>query len=264
MSKNCVVTVLIVAGVLAAGVMPAIAADISALDDKSLTGNDRYDRCLDLSRRNAQRALDAAEAWHAASGGAAALHCQALALTQLHRYPDAAAKLDDAAHDPGVKNVAMAAELLDQAGNAWMLAGRPDKAVSSLTSALSFDPHNTDLLADRARAKAEAKDWSGAESDLTAVLALDSNRADIFVLRASARHAEGRKADARADIERALSVYPGYPEALVERGTMKLEAGDQAGARADWQEVLAEAPDSDAGTAARDRLASLAQPKAGK
>lgn len=238
---------------------PAMAADMSALDDKSLNGGDRYDRCLELVQRNPQRAQDAAEAWHASNGGAAALHCQALALTQLHRYPDAAQKLDDAAHEGMGGNTAIRVALLDQAGNAWMLAGRADKAIASLSGALVLSPKDADLLADRARAKALAKDWAGADADLSAVLVLDFNRADIFVLRASARHAEGRRADARADIEHALAIYPDYPEALVERGAMKLEAGDQAGARADWQLVLTEAPNSDAGAAARAHLSELGQ-----
>jgi predicted TPR repeat methyltransferase len=38
---------------------------------------------------------------------------------------------------------------------------------------------------------------------------------------------------------------------------MKFEAGDKAGAAADWQQVLREAPDSDAGAAARAHLAEL-------
>ena len=242
-----------------AAALPAAAADVSALDSKSLIGNSRYDRCLDLVKRDAGRALEAADAWHGAGGGAAALHCSALALTALRRYPEAAAKLDDAAHDAVAGSASVRAELLDQAGNAWMLGGRADKAVASLSGALAFTPSDADLLFDRARAHAMARDWAGAEADLSAIIAQDPNRADVLVLRASARHAEGRKADARADLERALGVYPDYPEALVERGAMKLEAGDKAGAAADWQQVLRDAPDSDAGSAARAHLAELRQ-----
>jgi tetratricopeptide (TPR) repeat protein len=242
---------------LAAAPWPAFAADVSTLDDKSLIGGSRYDRCLDLAKRSPERAREAAEAWRIAGGGAAAQHCAALALTALRRYPEAAQLLDDAAHDAMAGDASIRADLLDQAGNAWMLAGRADKAVASLTGALSFAPNDADLLFDRARAKALARDWPGAESDLSTIVAQDPNRADVLVLRASARHAEGRRADARADLERALGVYPDYPEALVERGAMKLEAGDKAGAAADWRQVLRDAPDSDAGSAARAHLAEL-------
>jgi tetratricopeptide (TPR) repeat protein len=240
-----------------AAALPAAAADVSALDSKSLIGNSRYDRCLDLVKRNAESALEAADAWRTAGGGAAAEHCSALALTALRRYPEAAQKLDDAAHEAMAGTASVRADLLDQAGNAWMLAGRADKAVASLSGALAFSPNDADLLFDRARARALGKDWSGADADLSAIVSLDPNRADALVLRASARHAEGRRTDADADIERALSVYPDYPEALVERGAMKFEAGDKAGAAADWQQVLREAPDSDAGAAARAHLAEL-------
>jgi tetratricopeptide (TPR) repeat protein len=236
----------------------AWAAGIAALDDKSLPGRDRYDRCLELVQRNAESAYETANVWYAGGGGAAALHCQALALVSLRRYGEAAQKLDDAAHNATAGNASVRAALLDQAGNAWMLAGQSAKAVASLTAALVNSPNDADLLADRARAKALARDWPGAAADLSSVIAADPNRADALVLRASALHAEGHKADARADIERALSIYPGYPEALVERGSLKLENGDTAGARADWQQVLSEAPNSDAGAAARARLGSLA------
>ncbi|MGD0144114.1 MAG: hypothetical protein ABSC92_13225, partial [Rhizomicrobium sp.] len=84
---------------IASTAFPAAAADVSALDSQSLIGDSRYDRCLDLAKRNAERALEAAEAWRTSGGGAAAEHCSALALTALRRYPEAAAKLDEAAHD---------------------------------------------------------------------------------------------------------------------------------------------------------------------
>lgn len=233
---------------------PALAAKLSPLDDTSLPGVSRYERCLALAKRSAREASAAAEVWHEQGGGAAALHCAALALVSSHRYAEAAVRLDQAAQDKNAGDTGLRAELFDQAGNAWLLAGQPQKADASLTQGLALAPKDSDLLFDRARARAAHKDWNGAEADLTALLDADANRADVLVLRASARHALGRKADARADIERALQVYPGYPEALVERGSMKYEAGDVTGARADWQQVVHEVPDGDAAAAARQRL----------
>ncbi|MGH6876278.1 MAG: tetratricopeptide repeat protein [Rhizomicrobium sp.] len=221
-------------------------------------GTNRYDRCLELVKRDPARASAEAASWSGAGGGAAALHCQALALVALKRFPEAAQKLDDAAAGAANAAPSLRAELLDQAGNAWLLAGNAAKAEAALTAALVLDPKNEDILSDRARERGGARNWSGAFEDLTAVLAIDPDRADIYVLRASALHAEGRKAEAHADIARALGIYPDYPEALIERGAMRLEAGDRAGARADWQEAEREAPDSDAATAARARLAQLA------
>ena len=233
--------------------LPAAAANLPALDDPSLGSKNRYERCVELARRNPGTAVDQATAWYKDGGGAGALHCEALALTDLKRYPDAAAKLEAAAHEQGL-GAPMRSELLDQAGNAWLLAHRPDKADAALSAALSFTPQDEDTLADRARARGLSKDWSGAEADLSAVLSLDPNRADALVLRASARHAQGRLLDARADIDHALDIDPGYPEALVERGTMKFEAGDTTGARADWQQVINDAPGTAASAEAATRL----------
>ncbi|HEX4160825.1 MAG TPA: tetratricopeptide repeat protein [Rhizomicrobium sp.] len=233
---------------------PATAA--SALDDPTPAGKNRYDRCLELVKRDAAKASAEAEAWTSAGGGSAALHCDALALAEMKRYPEAAQKLEDAAA-VGVLPP-LHAELLDQAGNAWLLAHNPAKAESALTAALTFDPKNEDILSDRARERGAAKNWTGAIDDLTSVLAIDADRADIYVLRASALHAQGKTNEARADIAQALDIYPNYPEALVERGAMRLESGDRAGARADWEMAARAAPDSDAGMTARARLNQLA------
>ena len=237
---------------------PAI-AQVSILDDSSIGGRDRYENCLLLTRSEPDRALNAALDWEK-QGNAAGTHCAAVALVALHRYPEAAIKLDRLARvTPGAAD---SAELYDQAGNAWLLARRPSDANLSFSSAIALLPGDPDLLADRARAYALAADWRAADADLTAALAKSPNRADLYVLRASARHAMGRKADARADIDQALRVQPNYADALEERGELKMEAGDSAGAKADWQAVIAQSPHSSAASAARQNLASVVQPAA--
>ena len=239
----------------------AQAANISALEDPSLPGRNRYDRCLELTHRNAQQALDIAHAWQDAAGGPAAEHCGALALVALKRYSEAAAQLDRMGH-ANVGGAEERATLFDQAGNAWLLAHRGGEATASFSSALALSPRDPDLLADRARAAAQLRDWRAADIDLSSALKLDANRADLLVLRASARHAIGRKAEARADLEAALRILPNYPEALLERGTLKIEAGDPKGARDDWQKIVSTAPRSEAAAAARQRLSALERPKA--
>lgn len=229
----------------------------SPLDDPALGGANRYDRCLALVKRDAARGIAEAQSWHAAGEGAAALHCEALGLANLKRYDEAARMLEDSAAAEARGAPGLRAQLLDQAGNAWLLAHDAAKAETALSAALAIEPRDEDMLSDRARERGLARNWSGAFDDLTAVLAIDPDRADVYVLRASALHAEGHKAEARSDISRALAIYPGYPEALVERGAMRLETGDRAGARADWQEAEKEAPDSDAGATARVRLVQL-------
>lgn len=234
------------------------AAQVSALDDATLGGQNRYDNCLLLIRSAPQNALNAATDWEKNGGGGSATHCESVALVALHRYSEAAAKLDTLARTtPGSTD---RAALYDQAGNAWLLARRADNAQASFTAAITFKPHDADLYLDRARAFALKPDWISTDNDLTAAIAAAPGRADLFVLRASARHALGKKADARADIDQALKLSPSNADALEMRGDMKMETGDQTGAKADWQAVVTQSPRSAAASTARDRLASLSQP----
>jgi tetratricopeptide (TPR) repeat protein len=236
--------------------LPTVAtADV--LDDPSIGGGDRYNNCLLLTRREPQRALDAALDWEK-TGNHSAMHCTAVALVALRRYPEAAGRLDKLARiTPGAAD---SATLYDQAGNAWLLAHRADDARLSFSAAIALVPNDPDLLADRARAYALSTNWQSADADLTAALSKNPNRADLLVLRASARHAQGRKADARADIDQALRVQPDSAEALEERGEMKSEAGDNAGAKADWQAVVAKSPRSAAAVDAKQHLDALNPP----
>jgi tetratricopeptide (TPR) repeat protein len=237
--------------------LPA-AAQVSALDDTSLGGQDRYDNCLILIRTAPLNALNAANDWEKTGGGGSAIHCEAVALVALRRYGEAGAKLDSLA-----KSVPAAAEraaLYDQAGNAWLLARHASDAQASFTAAIAFKPRDADLYLDRARAFALKPDWVSTDNDLTTALGIAPSRADILVLRASARHALGKKTDARADIDQALKLSPSNADALEMRGEMKMEAGDQAGAKADWQTGAAQSPRSAAASTARDRLAALNQP----
>jgi len=239
-------------------VFAACATANAAAPQKSVEPNAAYEHCLASVKRDPAAALSEAESWSTERGGAASLHCAALALVELKRYAEAAQTLENAARITA--GVAARAQIFDQEGNAWLLAGDAAKADAALTEAVTLAPRDEDILADRARARGATNNWSAAIDDLNAVLALDPDRADAYVLLASALHAEGRKQEARADIAHALALYPGYPEALVERGAMRLESGDSAGARADWEEAAREAPQSDAGQAARARLQQLSAP----
>jgi hypothetical protein len=230
----------------------------SALSAASVTLQS-YQQCADYAKTDAQGAYNQALAWHSAGGGVAAEHCEALALSQMRRYSEAAPLFDTLAQQNSLQAAARA-QLFDQAGNTWLLAEDPYKANVSFSNALSLSPGDIELLADRSRARAMAKDWTGADADLSAALMRDANRADLLVLRASARHAAGHKAEARADIDQALNVFPNYGDALVERGAMKFEDGDAAGGTADWQKVVKLAPNSRAAALANEYLTETEAP----
>ena len=218
--------------------------------------SEQYSQCVAAIAVSPDDALKRALTWAERGGGAAAEHCAALALITLKRPAEAAARLDRMAQvQPG--DARNRATLYDQAGNAWLLAGQPQNAESSFSSALALTPNDADLLIDRASARGLRKDWKGAEADLTQAYALNRANPEILVLRASARAAQGRKDEARADIDAALALNPIFPDALVERGAMKLAAGDKIGARADWQQALTAAPGSAAAATARNYLSGL-------
>jgi tetratricopeptide (TPR) repeat protein len=229
-------------------VSPALAAE-PVLDNPSLVGKTRYERCLYLSDRNPRGAYEAASAWQLDTGGTPAGHCAALALIGLHRYAEAAARLDALGRDASAGDLVIRSQILDQAGNAWLLAGKGDLAAAAFTKALSYSINDPDILTDRAQARALNKDWAGAETDLNAALVVYPTRTDLLVLRASARHALGKKAEAMADANRALQLQPNNGDALLERGNIKFSDGDTPGARADWQQVLRVSNGSAASTA---------------
>lgn len=205
---------------------PALAEDMTYAD------------CVAMVDRSAATAEKKAAAWQTHGGGGAAMHCHALALYALGRYGDAARVLDTLGRNPDVPQ-GDRSSLFDEAGAAWLAAGKPGQAVQSFTAGLADKPNDLTMLAERARARGLIRDWKGAEADLSAALTQDINRADLLVLRASARWAMNNKTGAASDIVRSLEVYPDYPPALVERGKMKYSAGDLAGAKRDWQSAAA-------------------------
>jgi tetratricopeptide (TPR) repeat protein len=230
-----------------------LAAAIVALAMPAAAQEMTYSDCVAMVSRDAKTAEERARTWQTHGGGPQAMYCNALALTALGRYGEAA-RVQDALSRNGEFASSERADLADQAGNAWLLAGKPNEAVQSFSAALAAAPSNLGVLVDRARARAIAKDWRGVDADVGAALMQDQNRADLLVLRSRARWAMGRKADAATDIVRAFELYPDYPPALVERGKMKYSAGDVAGARRDWKKAA-----SGQGPAAQDAKEFLGQ-----
>ena len=231
--------------------LPAQAANILESADAKL----RYQNCLNLANLNPTAALGVATEWSKAKGGAPAEHCAAVALVELRRYSEAAMRLDRLGRAPDMG--ALRASVLDQAGNAWMLAGDAGKAVGSFSAALALLADDADLYADLARAQAMRKAWSEAEADLNAALALQPRRVDLLTLRASALLAQGKLKSARDDADAALKLKPNSAEALVQRGDIARAAGDLAGARRDFEAALKIVSGGETADAARDGLAAL-------
>jgi tetratricopeptide (TPR) repeat protein len=239
------------AAILILGAAPLRAQRLPAVEAE------HYTRCMEAARERPQAALDEANAWRIAGGGHPAEHCADVALIGLGRYAEAAGKLEALADTMTKGPTELRAQVLDQAGQSWLLAGEPARAATVLSTALALTPDDADLLIDRAEALAGEKNYREAVADLDAALKLDGKRVDALVFRASAHRSLEAYDQARRDIDAALRLAPDQPDALLERGNIRGITGDEAGARKDWQRVAQVAPNSAAEGAARANLAKL-------
>jgi tetratricopeptide (TPR) repeat protein len=216
-----------------------------------------YGRCLALARKDPAAAQALAERWHATGGAHPADHCLAVALVGEGHYKEAALRLESLAQAMVHAPRALRGEVLDQAAQAWLLAGDPARAYKADTAALGLKPDDPELLVDRAEAAGAAGWYEKALADLDRVLKSHPSRVDALVYRASADRALGRLDPALADIDRALKLSPDAVPALLERGNIRRLKGDLAGARRDWRRVTELAPASAAAGDARRNLARL-------
>jgi len=203
------------------GFLPSWAeASINARDARE------YEQCLARIENDAELAYDRALAWRDAGGGAAAKHCVALALLAMGQEEEAAIKLELLALEPGSGFADDRATLLQQAGQAWIMAARPDEADVALSSAIELDSKNATIYLDRAQAHRMRGDTNGAEMDLSQAISLDRSYAEAYLLRGTLRRLAGDLSGAKTDIDRVLELDRQNIDALVERGRIaELMAG---------------------------------------
>ena len=216
-----------------------------------------YRACMMLARRNPQDALASALTWARKAGGQAAEHCVAVALLGLEHYAEAARRFEALADTMEDRPNSLRAEVLGQAGQAWVLADDLEQAHSAQSAALTFNPKNHELWVDRALTLALAENYWEAIDDLNEAESLAPNRPDILIFRASAYRYVDALELALEDAERGLSLDPVNPEGLLERGLIQRLKGDEAGAREDWLRVVSLAEGSPSADAARENLAQL-------
>ncbi len=216
-----------------------------------------YERCMTLARDDPAAAKKLAEDWLKRGGFHPAEHCYAAALIGLGDYRDAAGRLDALAEAMTHAPAGLRAGVLDQAAQAWLLAGDAGRAYDDDSTALSLDPGNAGLLVDRAEAAGAARRYDEAIADLDRVLKADPKRLDALIYRATAYRELGEPAPALADIDAALQLAPDSIPALLERGNILAIKGDAAGARRAWERVAALAPETAAAAAAKANLARL-------
>lgn len=222
------------------------------------TERERYTECMTLAHQEPAKGLERARTWHDTGGGDAARHCAGVALISLGRYAEAGrhlealAKTMDRRHGAGMR-----ADALAQAGQAWLLAGKPARAEAAYTQALDLRTDDVELWIDRALARFEMTRYWEAIDDLNRASELAPDRADVLVYRASAYRHVDAPAMARNDVREALGHAPYHPEGLLERGILRRMNDNPEGARRDWLKVIDVAPASAAADAARANIARL-------
>ncbi|MBV1886545.1 MAG: hypothetical protein KUG61_05640 [Parvibaculaceae bacterium] len=217
-----------------------------------------YSGCIAAISENADASYDVALEWYAQGGGAGALHCAALALTELKLYEGAAARFEEIAQRPDAGSEIERAQIMAQAGNAWMLAGKPTQSVAAFTSAMILLPGDIALQLSRARIHLIAENHSAALSDLDAVITKRPYWGEAYMLRGRTQRLSGKYRFATADLEAALEKGASPVPTRLERGLVRQALGDIDGARDDWMYVQGATPAQDpAAVAARSYLAQM-------
>ena len=216
-----------------------------------------YRACLVLVHRDAIQASEAATAWAKRGGGAAANHCAALALVERGHYDVAAERLERVAGALPRDSRISPAELLAQAANVWLLAGKLEQAAKAIDIAAGLAPEDAPILIDQARIRAEGGDYRGALSALDRALALAPMDGDAHAFRAGALRRLDRAGDALEAAGQAVALDPANPSARLERGLARLALGDVEGARLDLAETVRGFDGTPAAEAARAALAEI-------
>ncbi len=219
-----------------------------------------YQTCLELSRKNPEKAVELAGQWIGLGGGEAAKHCQALALVGVGEYGEGATRLE-ALVEVSRQPAGVRANMLAQAGQAWMMQDDLTRAYAAQTAALKMIPQGTkqhvEILIDRAGTLAEAGKFDEVIADIDVALKIDEFNAQAWAYRASALRAKGETDDALKDAEHAVSVGSDNVSALLERGNLYRIKKRVPEARKDWLRILELEPASAAADAARTNIERL-------
>ncbi|HEV2675467.1 MAG TPA: hypothetical protein VGV37_13065 [Aliidongia sp.] len=237
----------------AAVLVPATAfADTDLRNDAA-----SYERCMNTARKEPADGFEMASVWKEHGGGLPAEHCAGVALMGLKQYALAGDQLETLGKEMVREAPSLRAQVLSQAGEAWLQAGEAAKARADFTAAIGLDSRDASLLIGRARAYAAVKDYKMAKEDLNHALAGGAARGEVLTYRAAANRLSGDLAAARKDADDAVAAAPDSADGWLERANIRRLQKDDKGARADWIKVLELAPDSPAGDAARDNLATM-------
>lgn len=193
----------------------------SAIANIERAEQERLNACIDQVDADAEQAYEDSLRWLGEGARPAARYCNALAIIGLGNYKEGAARLEELAVAPDAGGEADRALYLAQSGNAWLSAGYPDAAITTLTNALKLAPTDADVRTDRAAAYLMVEEWQPAVDDLDLALSRYPNDLEALRLRARAHLNLQDLEKAEADMSRAMFLDARDIDTLVLRGDIR-------------------------------------------
>lgn len=203
---------------MALAILPVSQSAIAAIEQAE---QERLNACIELADEDAEAAYEEGLRWLGEGGTPSARYCTAVALLGLGNYREGAARLEELANAPDAGSEADRALYLAQSGNAWMTAGYPDAAVTTLTNAIKLAPNDADIRTDRAAAYLLLEKWQPAIDDLDMALSAYPNDIEALRLRARAYLNLENLEKAESDMSRALLLDTRNIDTLVLRGDIR-------------------------------------------
>jgi tetratricopeptide (TPR) repeat protein len=222
----------------------------------------RYAACLAFTKSDPARAIETAQAWRVENGGTGAMHCLALAHYARKDFAAAFAAFDGAVRASQMAGDGQAVVLLNQAADAALAAGQPDKALGFLDRALvnygdgpALSPGaEAALRVIRAEALVDLNRNTDAAADLARATTLDPNVPDGWLLRATLARRMGDLGAAETAILKAAAQTPDSAAVQFEAGVIAATQGNMDLAKTAWIAASSADPESVAGQAAAKAL----------
>jgi tetratricopeptide (TPR) repeat protein len=252
--RNTILTLLAAVSTLATPVFAQQHRQVPRLPAGVSAEGARYDRCLEQAAKAPTDAFEEALAWQAQGGAEAARHCGAVALLYNNQPEAAASRLEQLAQDMRLQPPGRRAEVVAQAGRAWLEGRNVARAAATFSAALELSPDNPEIWIDRAEAYATAENYWEAIDDLNRAIELDRRRADAYTFRAAAYRLVKEYGLAMEDATRAVELAPKLADGWLERAILNRLKSDVPAARRDFLQVLVLDPDGAAGDAARANI----------
>jgi Flp pilus assembly protein TadD len=223
-------------------------------------------RCLDQLEEDASRAHVQAQIRRDTTSGeerVLANHCLGLAATELERWEEARAAFNSARQETPEGDPRLRARFGAMAGNAALVTGDLDGALSLLDAA------RADAIAanaggmqglialDRARVLVGLDQLGEAEAALAEARNLQPEDAETRLLSATLLRRMGRLAEAQEQIEEAARLDPAGPAIGLEAGVIAILGGREEAARSSWQSVVTLSPGTSFAASAQAYLDQL-------